>query len=391
MKTTKKFLKLFLLFGISFLIYLAGCRKEENFSSLSNKPYVKVGNREYSYSNMSTFGGNNGRKVLGESYTINKQIVDFSNSGMQTLFSDLKSYFTGDIRNVSDLPVVIVLYASGTLSNIDFTSIKAITFFINGADGVLTQRFFSVASNNATEEDATYSETCTHFYLNDLDMMTYLKFPSTIGWALFQHTTNGVNNPTTYDDYDNFGVTIINAVDKILVAGGEGGCQTCGGEDGHCDDTGDEGGQNCGGCMITNLNPWGIEKSLIQDGEVINADAAHDFKNNFLQNTSKGQQYIGYYYRLSLIIQLFKTVNVSNFIHHFSVAHDLLNCAHILQYGENSEIPISSSLKADLLDMIDSYRSVTQNAEYQEMLTQIASDVNRFAGMNRADILSEIQ
>jgi len=62
----------------------------------------------------------------------------------------------------------------------------------------------------------------------------------------------------------------------------------------------------------------------------------------------------------------------------------------MLQYGEDTDIPISSTLQSDALELIDLYRLVTPNDEYQEILTQIEIDINHFAGMTRAEILSEI-
>ena len=394
MKKQKLPLILTMMLGILFLAYFYGCRKEENKNTVSHQslPTIKIDKKNYEYVNLTIRNQNPNTKDIGESYTVKSISVNFATSGMQTLFNDVKSYFSGDIQTTDSLPKIIVLFApKDSLTNIQFDSVKAISIFIKYGDAYL-QKFYSV-SNGHTTEDTTYSKTFTYFNLYNIDMLFKIKINNkNIGWALFQRGGSVAASSKSYTDYNNFGKVTF---EKTLENPGDCECASCEGGKGYCGENPDGVGNEIRcqpDCNCSIINHFGHDNNLMASKEEINLTTCDNFRDSLLINSTKGQDYIKYYYQLSTVTQLFKPINTSNFTQYLNFAYELVDCATKLQSGKDTDIPISSQLKSDANDIIATYAAFApDNKGYQDILTQIKNDLDSYVGKSRSYILNAVK
>jgi len=94
---------------------------------------------------------------------------------------------------------------------------------------------------------------------------------------------------------------------------------------------------------------------------------------------------------LTIVVVLLIAVAGTMTYNNYQLANELVECAEILQYGSNSEIPISAELVEHASNLIEIYRAISINEEYQEILDKIENDLETFEGLTRLEILNEIE
>ena len=146
--------------------------------------------------------------------------------------------------------------------------------------------------------------------------------------------------------------------------------------------------------------PCLLEKS-IEKGKTVNKssriaqifelDNIRDIRDNYMVKTEKGKEYIDYYDKMTQVSEAFDVINVSNAYEHLIVAQELMGVMKTLVSGKKSEIVIDNEAKENYLKLINDYRKVTKNKEFQSMLNIFENDVKNLTSKNKESVMNYIQ
>ena len=195
----KNKLKLFGIISIAILtLYTISCRKEsvENSSETTNpaqkslminsKSYLatKIGVKE-----MPTKAPTKLSKV--DDYPERPGLMANLNSNLvYEILEDLKLHFDGSIDNISDTPRVIVFHTTGSLSNINYTNVIAVSLFIENS-GVLNHTLHLIDGNQTTL-DNRFNKSTNYFTSIEINLLTTIISPnSNVGHSIIANNYLG--------------------------------------------------------------------------------------------------------------------------------------------------------------------------------------------------------
>lgn len=143
-------------------------------------------------------------------------------------------------------------------------------------------------------------------------------------------------------------------------------------------------------CLVAQTNDPTIQP---QSFSLPNLDinTGHNFRDNFLENSTIGKQYIDYYYDLSQYFIINDLLTTSNFYDCYNFATSTYSVAATLTNGNNQDIAITSTYKQEALDMINYVRTTNPNQNIVEILDTIEDDLDIFVGKTNAEIQTLIQ
>jgi hypothetical protein len=124
-----------------------------------------------------------------------------------------------------------------------------------------------------------------------------------------------------------------------------------------------------------------------QFGNAYESSLMYDFKDNFLNNSSKGLEYIDNYYSLGkewsgnlnaeLAIQTAVVLTKFNPVMRAFLEPD----AH------TDEIILTPELSTSLLNLLNSYQTITKSSEGKQILNSIREDIAQFSNLTLGEIL----
>jgi hypothetical protein len=378
------------------ILYTVSCRKDttENSTNVSSpQKSLEINSKSYETTKM-------GVKEINSKTTSKYSKVDdyperpglmanLNSTSVYEVLIDLKQHFDGSIDNISDTPRVMVFHTNGSLSNINYSDVLAISVFTEN-NGVLNHTLHSV-NNNETTLDSRFTKSTNYFTSIEINLLSTIVSPNTnLGHSIIINNTLGnsynryLNNPSYA-----FNQTVYDRSNQApKPPEGGGGCGMCGGGNGSCDMSGGCVPNDCG---KNTTDQTGTDNNLISASAIYNNQIGYDFRDNLLSQYQLGQKYIAYYYHLSYVVRTFSTINVSNFAKHFELCGLIYQSVDILTNGSNDNIPISSELKAKGIDLINDYRDYSDNEEYLKMLDNITADLTKYEGKTKSYILNDIQ
>lgn len=164
---------------------------------------------------------------------------------------------------------------------------------------------------------------------------------------------------------------------------GPGICGVDGGADVKCNaETPGSGG---GGCLSDDSDEANTE---IGDTEKINLpakEAMYEIRNGFLSLSSKGKQYIDYYYKLSYVLKITggydKTLSDTNEMLEF------VNAKSLLFVEANNNVIITQADANYIKSKINNYKGITSNAEYKSILSTIEIDITNITNKSKSEIM----
>ncbi len=123
----------------------------------------------------------------------------------------------------------------------------------------------------------------------------------------------------------------------------------------------------------------------------VNLDLMYRFRDEFLYQYNKGEDYIDYYYLLSSEYQ--GNISFALAIQTALVLRNFNGTLDILIDPENhlSEVPFTENVTNSLLSLLDAYSNITESADGQQALANIRADVLTFRGKTVEEILEELQ
>ncbi|QEE49617.1 hypothetical protein FUA48_08485 [Flavobacterium alkalisoli] len=121
---------------------------------------------------------------------------------------------------------------------------------------------------------------------------------------------------------------------------------------------------------------------------VQNARAAmYSIRDNIFSSSTKGQQYIDFYYKIGHVWKVTGTYNTNTADIQQLMDFIRRKSLYFLAAGSNDVI-INTSEANYLRSKINTYKNVHSNAEYQYIFTTLDNDLNTFEGKTKADLLS---
>lgn len=141
-------------------------------------------------------------------------------------------------------------------------------------------------------------------------------------------------------------------------------------------------------CSKKDFHSTLVAENYSTEASYFNFSLSYDFRDNFLNNYTAGQEYIEMYYELSEIVLqhvslalIIKTANILGDCN--IIMEKLLNPATY-----SNDIAITITQKNQLLDLINDYKLLSNDIDYQTKLTRIENDLNTFAGMTVSNLIS---
>jgi hypothetical protein len=308
------------------------------------------------------------------------------------LFNQIKSRYKGDLTDVT-LPEIIVIYSKKSAANIFLNDIVGVSIFHYKNDEFFHSLF--QIDNGIAQRNLKLEATSTYLRLNSFFIIrdNFFKDIPSVYFALLSPFSNGIHNTQNNFKYDNLYSLL---TQNYSMAAPE-GCWICGGgNESFCTQTGPFGEWWCEGtlppdCPQEQINEIGYEMNVSQDS-LLDNERGYDFRDNFMKFYEvKGVEYGQHYYNIGVIIKEYNTITHSNFYDHLNFAYKVYQVVDILQYGQDSDVPVSSIFYGDALNMINFYRGFSNESSFQNSLDAIEADLFNFVGKTRAEILLELE
>lgn len=134
-----------------------------------------------------------------------------------------------------------------------------------------------------------------------------------------------------------------------------------------------------------------IQEKNLRVSASLSKEKAYQIRDEVLVKSKKGKKYKEYYYKIAQISNRFKTVNSRSLRSHMEVATILINAADVLENGRDSDKVISLSSAEKISSLLRNYRSVSKNAEYQDILNDIDSDLQFVTDKSKKEVLKFMQ
>lgn len=114
-------------------------------------------------------------------------------------------------------------------------------------------------------------------------------------------------------------------------------------------------------------------------------NSMRNFRDNFLANYSIGKKYIRYYYNLSdTYSDQFSNMHWNEIK---SIKPLLINKMNEILYSKDkNKIFINEKEKQQLLNFVNTLKSIDRSNNFQNMISQIQNDINRFANKSTSEV-----
>jgi hypothetical protein len=319
----------------------------------------------------------------------------------QSFINDLKNKVTGDVNNLSANAKILVLYLTDDVSSSDCNVIKGLSSFSTRADMDLDHQFYTI-NNGISSLNTNYYAICNSFSKVDLTALLNTTFTAELSQkpgilTVFKDENTALGN----NSIKKLGTSLLNANavykkngpnDECTKYGCSAGANICTYIDNSTN--GPNGGPSGPSsyvciknvCKVTNIND-----SIQGVSPRLDEQAAYSFRDNFLLNYEIGQKYYSYYYYICYVASQFLRPKNVSLLDEYNFALSTYAVANTLQYGSNSEIVITTIYKNEAFEMIDSYKTITANTYYSQIMDDIKNDLSVYENKTRAEILAEIR
>jgi hypothetical protein len=314
--------------------------------------------------------------------------TEIADEDMNNITKTILGKFSGDILQENKKPETLIFYFSeGDIKNPNIDNIIAISFFVSkDKNGLREHHLYTRNNNDNFTLNENYTSSVGNFELGDVNLLasTILKDAKNVKWALYNRLNIKSNTSAQNDDFKK---TILNNADFIPYASSI--TSPCGSVcavngSGNCDANGLCSSGGGGGCLASDLNT----KSLRVRAKGLDMDFAHNFRDDVLSKTRKGNIYIDYYYKISKIATLNSAVSSDNLLEHINFAHKIYQTAQKFQEDSSNEIIIDEDTKNEFLNFIKYYKTLSNNKEYQQILSDLENDFKDLSGKTRAKVIT---
>lgn len=368
------------------LLFINGCDQNTMQEVKTPNPNfesgIKFAGQAIAFENLAHSNGTIS-ELTGQRVRYPQLIADIKPSTAQMMVAKLAEHFGEEIRKQPGQSNKVVLYTTGSLEDISLADIQGVSLF-SLVNGRLHHRIYKVTNESLTE-DKRFTVDTDYFMIAELHLLANAAFKNeNISWATFQTANNqqGARVASTTSMQNKFGEAVY-PYTGILLSTAD-GCADCYGGFGNC--TGDISGKHCCGTCA----PEGdgacpkapAERYLIQTTgrSTINTEVAYSFRDNFLKKTTKGKQYVDFYYKLGQFGIKTKTLNNDNIADHARLALLSQDVAEKLENGNDADVPVTDEFHKEAKKMLGVYKKAAdakENREVQAIVSIIDQELRK--------------
>ena len=316
--------------------------------------------------------------------------VKVNDQTLSELIAVLKSQILFNTETHSGI-LGTILYFDHLFNEASVENLKGVSIF-SQMKNTIRHQYFKI-EDLAAHEDTRFSGYMNKFIsrsfkqLLDVSITEKNNYPSYLVIRNEKYFESGYS--AFVDNHESFNLKIINHLPLESAIPIENECE----QDGCQEDTGgceeDVIGESiCRFCAVSTFNDQNYTHHELE--QTFPTRTAYDFRDNFLSNYEKGNDYIDYYYEISYVISAINSINSENIIAHIDLATEIYDIAQKLQYGNDNEIIISNDFKLDADQMIQYYAGLTTNQDFINILDEISTDLAHFEGKTRLEVLNEL-
>lgn len=154
----------------------------------------------------------------------------------------------------------------------------------------------------------------------------------------------------------------------------------------------DGGGLDCRGditdlCIMKRTNEEIIKQKV--SVTPLDLQVARNFRDNFLNNSLQGKQFINYYYKINYILQGIDFTQKVNLLAQYNLELKLYSLVDKIQHGGLNDILFDENDKQYFTIQLNKASTLSSNQEFQGIITSLKNAVSNYANKTKASILAE--
>lgn len=149
----------------------------------------------------------------------------------------------------------------------------------------------------------------------------------------------------------------------------------------------------CGPCELTTMSENGMVSNTYSKEFLktyLNLDDYTKFRENFLKNVTIGRKYIRYYEALGYYLSSLKNYDsklLINTASHLPIVHKIVKIISSNNSKDLNEIVISEMEKEKFVNLLEEYKKLSKNNDFQKIISDIEKDMNHFSGKTKQELL----
>ena len=378
------------------LLLSLGCDNDKTFNSIESGNFIKnttFSNEQYDNSEFLNWQNNDYERIYAETENISAMVENNFNFIQIKDLSKIKwliSYSTQKFSNfddifLNDINALSVYYIT------DENRFKHIlyqksddTFEINndfegfGSTLLLPNTLKSISKNINPRNIAFLSITNISLSLDGLSLLEESTIRNQNEYSalaennIFIKTSD--KNDAIFDNYSSCNPLNCDGPPEV-------GCKISG-------DPG--GGLECRGditdiCFAEKANKEIKERNL--SFQPLNLDIARNYRDNFLNNSTKGRLYVKYYYKINYILQGMDFIKKVSLVSEYKLATKLYSIINDIENAPDYQILINPADKSFLVKHLNKMKSLSRNSEYTSILDQLILDIINYTNKTKSEIL----
>jgi hypothetical protein len=387
----KKTISLFLL-----IISITACNHNDSISRIDEKKLNEA------FLNPSL------NKTFNEKYNVTFNSNFLNNEEIEYLKKNKISEFTEE--NFNRLRGFTIYYDNSSVTenkSINKSNVIALSIYEFDNENEIVHRFY-LKKNQTFEEKFSLKENVMNTS-NQVFLLSYY-FPKefkekNIGINNFCDINEASNdkNRTQRNEFNLFKVVAINKIKSQLlknntlsrVADPKDECVSCQETGkGVCDS-----GLYCNGetpiCEQEDEQEDMVERGIISQSSadiLFNKQLYYDLRDDLMSQYNIGEKYIDYYYAISGFLQK-SDYNITTLYKMMTTLPEFNDSIEKLLNNttSSSEIIIDTQLKNDMLSIVNDLKAVSQNNDYQTILTELENDIILISNKSKSTLLNELQ
>jgi hypothetical protein len=394
---TIKFLSKIVLLSLVIASVVFACKDntkelDNNNSNTQNVSYLSFDGLALNHLNATK---NNIAQGDGYIKPINILVTSVSSDNLTEITAKSASFLNlEDLDNLKVNPEFVVFYLKNeNFTNVEFKNIVGISIWTSKGNNTTEHRLYRLNTSGKFELDKTFNSICNIVLKKDITYLAtnVLKNEPSINWISYHSNNSNKARKTIAADSElkTFRQIVMDNADYILTGAAQSDCTPCGYScpGGYCDSFNECQCSSATDCVKSDVITTAKSARIANN---LSLDISREIRDNTLSKSQKGKDYIDYYYKISAISNAYDVVNVNNVYDHIALATDLIQVTNKFN-STSKEVIIDNDLKNGILEMVNSYKEVSKNKEFQNILKTIETDVKNLSLKEKQAVLNYIK
>lgn len=334
-------------------------------------------------------------KISSNEYSIGEEMIQIEDFQTEIQATEL-DFIINKINKESNLALtskvgLITFYFNHDFSKkLNFSDIKSFSIFYPDENGINRHELYLRKNDNSFILSDKYSQNSGIVLLNDLRYIAPTIFPEAQKISIVTLKSSKYKVSDRNYEPTRFSETVIDNAEFLLSNFDD--CATnCFGSGPECEVAPVGGSGTCHGICPLEETVSQVQQKNVRVSASLSKDKGYKIRDEILSKSKRGKKYIEYYYKIAQVSSRFKTVNSKTLISHIEVANELIRAADILENGAESDKVITKNAAEKISSLVRNYRSIAKNAEFQNILNEIDSDLHYVTEKSKKDVLLFMQ